>query len=478
MPVGPETSAGPDGKEVFSDMATLYDLKDLLADPQAVSGQQVTVQGWIRSHRKQKNFGFINFFDGTTIADVQIVYDDTLANFAEVQRFFVGSAIAVTGALVPSQGGGQGYEIQAKEIVLEGASTEDYPLQPKRHSLEYLRTIGHLRPRTRLFQAVFRVRHLAAHAIHSFFREKNFVYVHSPLITANDGEGAGETFQVTTLSAEQLAAKEPDYSADFFGRQVCLAVTGQLEAEIFAMAYKRVYTFGPTFRAENSNTKTHAAEFWMIEPEMAFCDLDQLMDVEEEFLKYILAYVLKEGAAELKFLDNLAPGLLDKLHALLGSKVARVDYREAIEILKNSGQKFDNLPVYGGDLAKEHEKYLTDVHFGSPVFVCNWPKEIKAFYMRDNGDGTVAAVDLLVPGAGELCGGSQREERLPLLIERMRDIGISEEDLSWYLDLRRYGGCVHSGFGMGFERLLIYLTGVENIRDVLPFPRTPGNCEF
>lgn len=459
-------------------MTRIWDLKDLLADPQAVDGVSVTVQGWIRSHRKQKNFGFINFFDGTTIADVQVVYTDTLQNFAEIQKMFVGSAIGVTGKLVPSQGGNQSYELQAEQLWLEGASTEDYPLQPKRHTLEYLRTVGHLRPRTRLFQAVFRVRHLAAHAIHSYFREHNFVYVHTPLITANDGEGAGETFRVTTLAPDEFNGDKTDWENDFFGKETCLAVTGQLEAEIFAMAYKRVYTFGPTFRAENSNTKTHAAEFWMIEPEMAFCDLDQLMDVEEDFLKYILQYVLREGEAELRFLDGLGPGLIDKLQAVVRSSVARVDYRDAIRILQESGVEFENRAYYGGDLAKEHEKYLTDVHFKSPVFVCNWPKEIKAFYMRDNGDGTVAAVDLLVPAAGELTGGSQREERVELLEQRMHEIGISTDDLSWYLELRKYGGCVHSGFGMGFERLLIYLTGVENIRDVLPFPRTPKTCDF
>ena len=459
-------------------MAQIWDLKELLGKPEAMEGQSVAVQGWIRSHRKQKSFGFINFYDGTAFAELQIVYDDTLPNFAEVQRLFVGSAIRATGRLVPSQGGKQGYELQAEEIVLEGASTEDYPLQPKRHSLEYLRTVGHLRPRTRLFQAVFRVRHLAAHAIHSYFREHNYLYVHTPLITANDGEGAGETFRVTTLPPEELRGRDTDYSKDFFGRETCLAVTGQLEGEIFAMAYKRIYTFGPTFRAENSNTKTHAAEFWMIEPEMAFCDLDGLMRVEEDFLKYILAYVLREGEAELHYLGSRAPGLIDKLQAVVDSSVARVDYRDAIDILQKSGVDFENRAYYGGDLAKEHEKYLTDVHFKSPVFVCNWPKEIKAFYMRDNGDGTVAAVDLLVPGAGELTGGSQREERTELLERRMREIGISTEDLYWYLELRKFGGCVHSGFGMGFERLLIYLTGVENIRDVLPFPRTPGSCDF
>ncbi len=459
-------------------MKQAIDLKDLLAAPQAMQGQTLTLQGWVRNHRKQKTFGFINFYDGTCPGDIQVVYDEAMPDFAAVSRYYLGSAVEVEGKLLPSQGGKGGYEIQAARITLLGGSTEDYPLQPKKHSLEYLRQIGHLRPRTRLFQAVFRVRSIAAYAIHRYFNERNYLYVHTPLITANDGEGAGETFRVTTIDYSKVQG-EIDYSQDFFGKETCLAVTGQLEGEIFAMAFKRIYTFGPTFRAENSNTKTHAAEFWMIEPEIAFCDLDGLMDIEEEFIKDIVGYVLKHAAAELEFLDTYCGGgLLDKLTALVTAEMVRVDYRDAIKILKEADAGFLIPPVMGGDLAREHEKYLTDVHFKSPVFVYNWPQEIKAFYMRDNGDGTVAAVDLLVPAAGELTGGSQREERMDVLTARMDKLGVPKEELDWYIELRKYGGCVHAGFGMGFERLLIYLTGVENIRDVLPFPRTPGNCEF
>ena len=428
-------------------------MKDLYAEPQRWLGQEVTVQGWIRNHRRQKSFGFISFYDGTVLRDMQIVYDDRLPNYAEVQKWFIGSAISATGTLVQSQGKNQSIEIHASALTLEGASAEDYPLQPKKHSLEYLRDIAYLRPRTKLFQAVFRVRSLAAQAIHDYFQQRGYVYVHSPLITANDAEGAGQTFQVTTLDLERVQGKA-NYDRDFFGRKTCLTVTGQLEAEIFAMGFKRVYTFGPTFRAENSNTKTHAAEFWMIEPELAFCDLHQLMDVEEDFLKFIVRQV-----------------------------IARVSHDEAITILRarHAEVPFENEPKYGEDTAKEHEKYLTEVYFKSPCFVYDWPKDIKAFYMRRNPDGkTVAAVDLLVQGSGELMGGSQREERYDVLRDRMNELGISTEPdgLGWYLDLRKYGGCVHSGFGMGFERLLIFLTGMENIRDVIPFPRTPSNCEY
>lgn len=464
-------------------MAATLDLKDLYAEPQRWLGQEVTVQGWIRNHRRQKSFGFISFYDGTVLRDMQIVYDDQLPNYAEVQKWFIGSAISATGTLVQSQGKNQSIEIHASALTLEGTSAEDYPLQPKKHSLEYLRDIAYLRPRTKLFQAVFRVRSLAAQAIHDYFQQRGYVYVHSPLITANDAEGAGQTFQVTTLDLERVQGKA-NYDRDFFGRKTCLTVTGQLEAEIFAMGFKRVYTFGPTFRAENSNTKTHAAEFWMIEPELAFCDLHQLMDVEEDFLKFIVRQVMERGAGELAFLAqyNQVP-LLEKLDALLNSKIARVSHDEAITILRarHAEVPFENEPKYGEDTAKEHEKYLTEVYFKSPCFVYDWPKDIKAFYMRQNPDGkTVAAVDLLVQGSGELMGGSQREERYDVLRDRMNELGISTEPngLGWYLDLRKYGGCVHSGFGMGFERLLIFLTGMENIRDVIPFPRTPSNCEY
>ena len=458
-------------------MKKATDLRELLRQSAQFVDQTVTVQGWIRNHRKQKNFGFIMFYDGTIAADLQIVYDTETPDFEGIQKITNGSAITVEGVFRTSPGAGQGYELYATAIKVEGTAPEDYPLQPKKHSLEYLRTIGHLRPRARLFQAAFRVRHVAAQAIHTYFRENNFVYVHSPIITANDAEGAGEMFQVTTIPLEKLKG-EPDYKRDFFGQKAALTVSGQLEAEIFAMAFKRVYTFGPTFRAENSNTKTHASEFWMIEPEMAFCDLEGLMDMEEDYLKFIVRYVLENAPEELAFLDKFCGGgLIDKLTALVESEVARVDYHDAIDLLINSGVEFENEPTHGGDLAKEHEKYLTDVAFQSPVFVKNWPKEIKAFYMKDNGDGTVAAVDMLVPGAGELTGGSQREDDYNKLKVRMDEVH-STDSLSWYLDLRKYGGCTHAGFGMGFERLLIYLTGIENIRDVLPFPRTPGTCDF
>lgn len=456
------------------------DLKILLESPELYLDKDVELQGWIRNHRKQKNFGFINFYDGTCAQEMQVVYDESITDFASVQAIGIGSAITVTGKLVKSQGGNQNFELLAKEIIVEGDCPEDYPIQPKKHSLEFLREQAHLRMRTKLFQSVFRVRSLAAYAIHKYFNSNGYVYVHTPLITANDGEGAGATFQVTTLDLEKI--KQPvDYTKDFFGKKVCLAVTGQLEGEAYAMAYKKIYTFGPTFRAEDSNTKTHAAEFWMIEPEIAFCDINKLMDIEEDFLKYVVKFVLVNARAEMEFLDKMSNGknLIATLEALISGGVAKVTHSEAIDILLASGKKFENLPVHGQDIAREHEKYLTDEYFHSPVFVYDWPKDIKAFYMRQNPDGeTVAGVDMLVPGAGELMGGSQREERLPLIIKRMEELNIPQEGFKWYLELRKFGGCKHSGFGMGFERLIIYLTGVENIRDVIPFARTPRNCEF
>ncbi len=457
---------------------TTRELKERLAELQ---GQQVRLQGWIRNHRKQKNMGFIDFFDGTCFKNPQVVYDNNLKDFENVQSFRVGAAIAVVGKVVPSYKDPTTPEVQAEEIVLEGDCDEDYPLQPKRHSIEFLREIAYLRPRTRLFQAVFRVRSVASMAIHTYFQDRGYVYVHTPLITANDAEGAGNTFTVTTLQPE----KAGKYDEDFFGKPTSLAVTGQLEGETFAMAFSKIYTFGPTFRAENSNTKTHAAEFWMIEPEIAFCDLDQLMDVEEDFLKFLVKTVLEKCPDELDFLDTFAnggkgkSGLVEKLNALADSKCARITHEEAITILKNSGKEWQFQPEYGQDTAKEHEKYLTEEYFHGPVFVYNWPKEIKAFYMYQNDDDkTVAAVDLLVPGSGELMGGSQRETRYDKLTERMAQLGISQESLDWYVNLRKYGGCTHAGFGMGFERLLMYLTGVDNIRDVIPYARTPMNCEF
>jgi asparaginyl-tRNA synthetase len=459
----------------------ILDVKVLYDDVKKYMDQTVILEGWIKNHRKQKEFGFIDFSDGTCFKSVQIVYDNELANFDQISKYRVGSAIRVTGKLIESVGSGQEFEIKLEDITLEGDCPEDYPIQPKRHSREFLREVGYLRPRVNLFNAVFRVRSIVAMAIHSYFQERGYVYVHAPIITGSDAEGAGEMFQVTTLALEKIAKiKEVDYQKDFFHKQTALTVSGQLQAEAFALAYKRVYTFGPTFRAENSNTKTHASEFWMIEPEIAFCDLEKLMDVEEEILKYIIKYVLEKASVEMEFFDKFVePGLLDKLKFVLDKKSARVTHKEAIDILINCGKNFENKPLHGEDLAKEHERYLTEEHFKSPVFVKDWPKDIKAFYMRMNDDEqTVAAVDLLVPQAGELMGGSQREERIDVLEKRMEQMGVPKEELYWYINLRRFGGCKHAGFGMGFERLLIYLTGVENIRDVIPFPRTPGNCEF
>ena len=452
----------------------IYDLRDIAAQEKALLGQTVTVQGWIRNHRKQKNIGFIEFFDGTALAAMQIVYDEQVEDFSGVQALRNGAAIEATGRLVEGRNGVP--EMQAQTLTLMGDCTEDYPLQPKRHSLEFLRDIAYLRPRTRLFQAVFRVRSIAAQAIHNYFQARGYVYVHTPLITANDAEGAGNTFTVTTQEMGKPCKPEDD----FFGRSTALAVTGQLEAETYALAYKRVYTFGPTFRAENSNTKTHAAEFWMIEPEICFCDLNQLMDIEEDFLKSVVREVLDKAMPELTFLQGYAKSnLIEKLNALLTSTVARVTHAEAIEILRSAPKQFEHEAVQGEDIFKEHEKYLTEEYFKSPVFVYDWPKDIKAFYMYQNDDGkTVAAVDLLVPGSGELMGGSQRETRLDLLVGRMNELGISTSQMDWYVNLRRYGGCTHSGFGMGFERLVMYLTDIENIRDVIPYPRTPGNCDF
>lgn len=444
--------------------------------------EEVVLQGWIRNHRKQKEFGFIDFYDGTCFKSVQVVYDSNLSLFNEISKYRVGSGIEVRGIVVESPGSNQTFEIKASEILLLGDSQEDYPIQPKRHTREFLREVAYLRPRTNLFQAVFRMRSLVAYAIHSYFNDRHYIYVHTPIITGSDAEGAGEMFQVTTLDLDQMPRTEDgniDYRKDFFGKHTSLTVSGQLQGEAFALAFKRIYTFGPTFRAEKSHTKTHASEFWMVEPEIAFADLNDLMDMEEDLLKYIIQYVLKNASEEIMFFDKwVEPGLKSKLEAVLHAKAVRITHKEAIEILLKVSRNWENEPKYGEDIATEHEKYLTEEHFKAPVFVKDWPKDIKAFYMRQNGDGTVAAVDFLVPGAGELMGGSQREERLDLLLNVMKEKNISSEELSWYINLRRYGGVKHSGMGMGFERLLIYLTGVENIRDVIPFPRTPGNCEF
>ena len=454
--------------------------RELFEKTEEYIGKKVTLEGWIKNHRKQKEFGFISFSDGTFFTQVQIVYDNKLSNFDDIQKLHVGSSIRVEGTVVESPKEGQAFEIQADSVELVGDCPEDYPIQPKKHSREFLREQAYLRPRTNLFQAVFRVRSVAAYAIHKYFQERGYVYFHAPLITASDCEGAGEMFQVTTLDLDRVAeSKKVDYSKDFFGKPAALTVSGQLQAETFALAYKKTYTFGPTFRAENSNTKTHANEFWMIEPEISFCDLEGDMDIMEDMLKFVVQYVLDNCKEEMAFCDQFVEtGLLEKLNKLVSSDFVRIDHEEVIKILKEAKVKWEFEPEYGEDIAKEHEKYITE-YFNGPVFIKNWPKDIKAFYMKQNEDGkTVAAVDLEVPGAGELMGGSQREEDYDKLAARMDELGMEKEGLDWYLNLRKYGGCVHSGFGMGFERLLIYLTGVENIRDVIPFPRTPGNCEF
>ena len=453
------------------------DIKDLFKE--SYIGKQVTISGWVRNHRKSSNFAFIVLSDGTTINTLQVVYDNSLSNYEEINKVLVGSSLEVTGTIVESSGN-QDFELKAESIKILGLADETYPIQAKRHTREFLREVGHLRARTNLFNAVFRVRSVAAMAIHKYFQDRNYVYFHAPIITSSDCEGAGEMFQVTTLDLNRIASSgkyEPE--KDFYGKTTGLTVSGQLEAETFATAFKKTYTFGPTFRAENSNTKVHASEFWMIEPEISFCDLEGDMDIMEDMLKYVVSYVLENAKDEMKFLDQFVEkGLIDKLTRLVNSKFTRIDHKDVITILKNADVKWEFEPEYGEDIAKEHEKYITE-YFNGPVFIKNWPKDIKAFYMKQNEDGeTVAAVDLEVPGAGELMGGSQREESYEKLVKRMDELGMNKEELSWYLDLRKYGTCVHSGFGMGFERLLIYITGIDNIRDVIPYPRTPGNCEF
>ncbi len=458
----------------------LVDVKDIYSDLKKYLDCEVKLQGWVRNHRKQKEFGFIDFSDGTSFKNIQLVYDNSLKEFEEITKIKVGSSLEVLGKVIKSEGAGQEFEIKVNKITLMGDCPDDYPIQPKRHTREFLREQAYLRPRTNLFNAVFRVRSVAAYAIHKYFQERGYVYFHAPLITASDCEGAGQMFQVTTLDLERIAkGGEVDYSKDFFGKSAALTVSGQLEAETFAMAYKKVYTFGPTFRAENSNTKTHASEFWMIEPEIAFCDLAGVMDIEEDFLKYIVKYVLDNAQEEMEFFDKFVEkGLLDKLNKLINSKFTRISHHDVISILKEAKVKWEFEPEYGEDIAKEHEKYITE-YFNGPVFITDWPKDIKAFYMKLNPDNeTVAAVDLEVPGAGELMGGSEREADYDKLVKRMHEMGVPVEGMEWYLNLRKFGGCYHSGFGMGFERLLIYLTGVENIRDVIPYPRTPGNCDF
>ncbi len=454
------------------------DLRDLFKNVKI--NDEVVVEGWIRNHRKQKEFGFIDFADGTDFKHLQIVYDNKIDNFEEIQKMLVGCAIRVKGVIVESQGN-QEYELKASNIELLGDCPADYPIQPKRHTREFLREVAYLRPRTNLFQAVFKVRSVAAEAIHEYFQSHNYVYVHTPLITTTDCEGSDQMFKITTLNMDKLPMVDGhvDMSKDLFGKQAFVTGTGQLHGEAFAMAFKKIYTFGPTFRTENSNTKTHANEFWMIEPEIAFCDLEGLMDIEEEMLKYVVNYVLEKCPDEIDFCDKFVEqGLKDKLTKLVNSKFTRISHHDVVDILKKADIKWEFTPTYEDDIAKEHEKYITE-YFNGPVFITNWPKDIKAWYMKTNPDNkTVAAVDLEVPGAGELMGGSQREEDYDKLLKRCKEMNIETDLVDWFINLRRFGGCYHSGFGMGFERLIIYLTGVENIRDVIPFPRTPGNCDY
>ena len=461
----------------------LTNIRDLFRDKEMYLDKEISVGGWVRSVRGSKTFGFIVVNDGTFFEPLQVVYGDHLQNFAEISKLNVGAAIIVTGKLVATPDAKQPFEIQADKVEIEGASAPDYPLQKKRHSFEYLRTISHLRPRTNTFEAVFRVRSLIAYAIHKFFQERDFVYVHTPLITGSDCEGAGEMFQVTTMDLNNVPKTDDgsvDFTQDFFGKPTNLTVSGQLNGETYAMAFKNIYTFGPTFRAENSNTTRHAAEFWMIEPEIAFADLKDDMVLAESMLKYVIRYVLEHAPEEMEFFNKFVDkGLLDRLNHVLNSDFGHVTYTEAIEILKKNNDKFDYKVFWGADLQTEHERYLTEEIFKRPVFVTDYPKEIKAFYMKLNEDGkTVAAMDCLVPGIGEIIGGSQREDDYDKLLERMKELGLKAEDYDFYLDLRKYGSARHAGFGLGFERCVMYLTGMGNIRDVIPFPRTVNNCEL
>ena len=461
----------------------LTTVKEIYREREKFLDKEVTVGGWVRSVRDSKTFGFIVLHDGSFFETLQIVYHDSMENFAEISKLNVGAAIIVKGTLVATPQAKQPFEIQAEEIIVEGASAPDYPLQKKRHSLEYLRTMTHLRPRTNTFQAVFRIRSLCAYAIHKFFQEQGFVYVHTPLITGSDCEGAGEMFRVTTLDMKNPPLAEEgniDYSQDFFGKETNLTVSGQLNGETYAQAFRDIYTFGPTFRAENSNTTRHAAEFWMIEPECAFADLNDNMDLAEAMLKYVIRYVLENAPEEMNFLNSFVDkGLLDRLNHVMNSEFGHVTYTEAVEILEKNNDKFDYKVFWGCDLQTEHERYLTEEIFKKPVFVTDYPKEIKAFYMKQNEDGkTVAAMDCLVPGIGEIIGGSQREDDYDKLMNRMNELGLKAEDYSFYLDLRKYGSTRHSGFGLGFERCVMYLTGIGNIRDAIPFPRTVGNCDL
>ena len=442
----------------------------------------VLVYAWVRTNRAQAQFGFLNINDGSTLANLQVVYDAKLANFEEISKFRVGVSVLVKGNVILTPNAKQPLEVHAEEVVMLGDCPEDYPIQPKRHTREFLRENAHLRARTNLFNAVFRVRSVAAMAVHSYFQGQGYVYVHTPLITCADCEGSDQMFKITTLNMQNPPLTEEgkvDYSKDLFGKQSFITGSGQLQGETFAMAFGDIYTFGPTFRTENSNTKTHANEFWMIEPEMAFCDLEGLMDVEEEMLKYVIIYVLDNCPEEINFFDQFVEkGLKKKLTDLVDAKFVRISHHDIVDILLKADQKWEFAPSYDDDIAKEHERYITE-YFNGPVFIKDWPKDIKAYYMKVNPDNkTVAAVDLIVPVSGELMGGSQREENLDVLLKRMKDMHVEKDGIEWYLDTRRYGGCVHSGFGMGFERLIMYLTGIDNIRDVIPFPRTPKSCEY
>ena len=457
-------------------------IKDLYRNTENYIDKTVEVAGWVRTVRDSKAFGFIELNDGSFFNNLQIVFNDKLANFEEVRKLTISSSIIVNGKVVKTENAKQPFEIHADSVEIFNLADADYPLQKKRHSFEYLRTVAHLRPRTNNFNAVFRIRSVAAFAIHEYFQNNGYVYVNTPIITCADCEGSAEMFKLTTLDLDKpLPQKDgkTDFSEDLFGKKAYITGSGQLHGETFAEAYGKIYTFGPTLRSENSNTKTHANEFWMIEPEIAFCDLEQLMDIEEDCLKFVVSRVLEKCPEEMEFCNNfIEKGLIDKLHKLVNSKFVRIDHKEAIDILKKADKEWEFKPEYGEDLAKEHEKYLTE-YFNGPVFVKNWPKDIKSYYMKLNPDGeTVAGVDLEVPGAGEIMGGSQREENYDKLVARMKEMGIATEPLYWYLDLRRYGSVIHSGFGLGFERLLMYITGIENIRDVIPYPRTPNNCDF
>ncbi|MBP3591178.1 MAG: asparagine--tRNA ligase [Clostridia bacterium] len=459
-------------------------IKEIFASPESFGGKSITVGGWVRNLRDSKAFGFIDLNDGSFFKSIQVVFErDRVENYDAIAAQNVGAALVVTGILTLTPGAKQPFELKADKIEVEGASTPDYPLQPKRHTVEFLREQAYLRPRTNLFSAVFRVRSEVAYAIHSFFHSRGFVYVHTPIITASDAEGAGEMFRVTTLDMKNpplTESGEVDYSQDFFGKSANLTVSGQLEGETYAMAFGNIYTFGPTFRAENSNTARHAAEFWMIEPEIAFADLDDNMQLAWDMIQYIIGHVMDNCAEELNFFNSFVDkGLLERLSALRNAEYAKVTYTEAVEILEKSGENFKFPVRWGIDLQSEHERYLTEKVYKKPIFLVDYPKDIKAFYMRLNDDGkTVAAMDLLVPGVGEIIGGSQREERMDVLTARMKELGLKEEDYWWYLNLRKYGGTKHAGYGLGFERIIMYLTGVSNIRDVLPYPRTVGNAEY